>query len=346
LRDSSFAAGKRLLDVLDLHWYPDLYVPIINENTDSATVFNRMQVPRSLWDSSYVENGWIGQWYHPQSAAILRKTQRIIAQQYPGTKLAVTEFNYGGSTHISGAVAMADVLGIFAANRVYFSSLWGDLTGYIASAYRMYRNYDGNGGTLGDLSVHAISSDDQNSAVHAAVNTKGDGSLHIVAINRSSSHSITGQFVINSSVQYSSATAFAVLPGSQQIQTMPGVGSIRGNQFTYSLPAMSVFHFVLSSAPTMTEQLRRPAVFVLGQNYPNPFNSTTLIDFTLAQKGYATVKLYNVLGQEVETLFEGSAEAGETNTIRFDGSNLGSGVYFYRLTAGSFVDKKKMLLLR
>jgi mannan endo-1,4-beta-mannosidase len=345
LRDSFAAAGKRLLDVLDLHWYPDLYVPIINENTDSATVFNRMQVPRSLWDSSYVENGWIGQWYHPQSAAILRKTQRIIAQQYPGTKLAVTEFNYGGSTHISGAVAMADVLGIFAANGVCFSSLWGDLTGYIASAYKMYRNYDGNGGTFGDLSVHAISSDDRNSAVHAAVNTKGDGSLHIVAINRSLSHSITAQFVINSSVQYSSATAFAVLAGSQQIQTMPGVGSIRGNQFTYSLPPMSVFHFVLSVPATMTEHFLRPAVFVLEQNYPNPFNPTTAIGFQLKADSYVTLKVYDVLGREVRTLVNENLKLGSHETT-FDGTGLASGVYFYRLVSGSFVDTKKLVLLR
>jgi len=64
VRDSSIAAGRRLLDVLDLHWYPDLYVPVTNENTDSVTVLNRIEVPRTLWDSTYVENGWIGQYYH------------------------------------------------------------------------------------------------------------------------------------------------------------------------------------------------------------------------------------------------------------------------------------------
>jgi hypothetical protein len=86
--------------------------------------------------------------------------------------------------------------------------------------------------------------------------------------------------------------------------------------------------------------------YVLAQNYPNPFNPTTVIEFAVAKKGYATVKLYNVLGQEVAKLFEGNAEAGEINTIRFNASSLGSGLYFYRLISGSFVDTKKLILLR
>jgi hypothetical protein len=89
-----------------------------------------------------------------------------------------------------------------------------------------------------------------------------------------------------------------------------------------------------------------PTGFILRQNYPNPFNPTTVIEFGVAKKGYTTLKLYNVLGQEVATLYEGSAEAGEINTIRFNASGLGSGVYFYRLISESFVNTKKLILLR
>jgi N-acetylneuraminic acid mutarotase len=89
-----------------------------------------------------------------------------------------------------------------------------------------------------------------------------------------------------------------------------------------------------------------PTTFRLEQNYPNPFNPTTVIEFAVAKKGYATMKLYNVLGQEVATLFEGNAEARGTYTIRLNASSLGTGVYFYRLISGSFVETKKMLLLR
>ena len=89
-----------------------------------------------------------------------------------------------------------------------------------------------------------------------------------------------------------------------------------------------------------------PGKFILAQNYPNPFNPSTTIEFAVPQNGVATMKLYNVLGQEVATIFEGKAETGEICTAQFNASNLGSGVYFYRLTAGSFVETKKMLLLR
>ena len=345
MRDSSRAAGRRLLDVLDIHWYPDLYVPIINENIDSVTVFHRMQVPRSLWDSSYVENGWIGQYFHPQSAAIIRKTQRIIGQQYPGTKLAVTEFNYGGTTHISGAIAMADVLGIFGAYGVYFSSLWGEHTGYVASAYRMYRNYDGHGGTFGDLSVQGASSDNRNSAIHAARKSGDTGTLHIIAINRSSNRDIAGQFSIASPVHYTSAVAYALLPGSTQIQSVPGIASIQGNQFTYYLPPLSIYHFVLSVVTSVREQPPQPAVFALEQNYPNPFNPTTVVRYQLSVASSLKLVVVDILGREVAVLVNEQKLPG-SYTVRFDGKGLASGVYFCRLRAGGLVDTKRMLLLR
>ncbi|MGA9119984.1 MAG: glycoside hydrolase family 44 protein [Bacteroidota bacterium] len=343
LRDSSQAAGERLLDVLDMHWYPDLSVPIINENNDSVTVMNRVEAPRSLWDSTYVERGWIGQYYHPQSAAIIRKTQRIIAQQYPGTKLAITEFNYGGTTDISGAVAMADVLGIFGDTGVYFASLWGDITGYVASAYRMYRNYDGNGGTFGNLNVHSATSDDQNSAVHAALQTDGQGRLHLIAINRSLHNAINGQFTITSDTRFESAGVYAVQGGSTQIVALPALSAIQGNQFAYSLAPMSVYHFVLSSGPNGVREPSVPFTAELDQNYPNPFNPKTVVSGQWTVDSKVRLVVYDLLGREVAVLANGRYPAGKFS-FTFDAKNLSSGVYFYRLTAGNFVSTRAMVL--
>jgi hypothetical protein len=89
-----------------------------------------------------------------------------------------------------------------------------------------------------------------------------------------------------------------------------------------------------------------PGTFVLTQNYPNPFNPSTVIEFVVPQSGHATMKVYNVLGQEVSTLFEGNAEAGKINTTRFDASNLPSGLYFYTLRSAGKADTKWMLLLK
>ena len=89
-----------------------------------------------------------------------------------------------------------------------------------------------------------------------------------------------------------------------------------------------------------------PDKFVLAQNYPNPFNPSTLIEFVVPMSGHATMKVYNVLGQEVTTLFEGNAEAGKIQTARFNASNLPSGMYFYTLRSAGKVETKRMLLMK
>jgi hypothetical protein len=89
-----------------------------------------------------------------------------------------------------------------------------------------------------------------------------------------------------------------------------------------------------------------PDKFVLAQNYPNPFNPSTLIEFVVPVSGHTSMKVYNILGQEVATLFQGNAEAGKINTARFDASNLPSGLYFYTLRSAGKVETKRMLLMK
>jgi len=88
-----------------------------------------------------------------------------------------------------------------------------------------------------------------------------------------------------------------------------------------------------------------PNVFVLEQNYPNPFNPSTTIKFSLPSSGYATLKIYNALGEEVAVLLEKELTTG-TYEVEWNASGLPSGVYFYRIQAGSFVQTKKMILLK
>ena len=88
-----------------------------------------------------------------------------------------------------------------------------------------------------------------------------------------------------------------------------------------------------------------PHNFKLLQNYPNPFNPATVISYQLASGCYVTLKIFNILGQEVKTLVYRNEEAG-TYKINFKSEGLSSGIYFYSLTAGSFHQVKKMILLR
>jgi hypothetical protein len=85
--------------------------------------------------------------------------------------------------------------------------------------------------------------------------------------------------------------------------------------------------------------------FSLDQNYPNPFNPSTNFGFRIADFGFVSLKVYDVLGNEVATLVNEEKDAGEYK-IQFNAANLSSGVYFYKLTAGNFTATKKMILLR
>jgi hypothetical protein len=92
-----------------------------------------------------------------------------------------------------------------------------------------------------------------------------------------------------------------------------------------------------------------PAAIELAQNYPNPFNPATVIRFNVAQvnnlRYNVSLKVYDLLGREVATLVDGPVPAG-THTVKFDGSALSSGLYYYRLQAGEIVKVKKMLFVR
>jgi hypothetical protein len=88
-----------------------------------------------------------------------------------------------------------------------------------------------------------------------------------------------------------------------------------------------------------------PRDFALSQNYPNPFNPTTTISYQLPVDAHVTLIVSDVLGREMATLVNGQEEAGY-KSVTFDGRRLASGIYIYRMTAGSFVETKRMMLLK
>lgn len=88
-----------------------------------------------------------------------------------------------------------------------------------------------------------------------------------------------------------------------------------------------------------------PAVYALEQNYPNPFNPETQIGYSLPLSGFTTLKIYDALGREIETLVNGTKEAGNY-TLQWNGAARSSGIYYYRLHSGTFTSVKKLLLLK
>ncbi len=108
---------------------------------------------------------------------------------------------------------------------------------------------------------------------------------------------------------------------------------------------MDAYNWVGLSTAVKENNNLIPLVNKLNQNYPNPFNPTTVITYQLLTHGYATLKVYDVLGREVATLVNGEKSAG-VHTVSWDASRLSSGIFIYRLKAGNFNDAKKMILIK
>ncbi len=107
----------------------------------------------------------------------------------------------------------------------------------------------------------------------------------------------------------------------------------------------SIWNFTAAYVTGITDAKSAPKQFVLAQNYPNPFNPTTTIRYAIPQSAFVILKVYDVLGREVETLVNEQKNLGNYE-VSFDASRLASGIYFYKLDAGEFHQIKKMILMK
>jgi hypothetical protein len=163
--------------------------------------------------------------------------------------------------------------------------------------------------------------------------------------NGANADNVLGQSSFYSTSQTYDSTGFA--PGSV---TNFAVDNANGKLFVVDRVGMRVMQFAASSSLTGVEQLETSAFSGVPNqfqlfNYPNPFNPTTTIKYGLPHSAYVTLCLYNTLGQNIATLVDENKVAGCYSTI-FDARTLSSGIYFYRLTAGSFVETKKLILMK
>ncbi len=250
MKQASNTEGKRLIDVLDLHWYPEARgggdricfgENIANTDCNKA----RLQAPRTLWDPTYLEDSWIGT-YCSDKLPLLPTVQKSIDTYNPGTKLAFTEYHFGGDEHITGGIAQADVLGIFGKYGVYVANIWGGGS-YTAAGFNIFTNYDGKGSAYGDTKVKAETSDDVNSSVYASVDANDDSKLHVIMINKNYDSSIDVNFDIASDEAYKSAKVYAFDRGSSKIYEKAPITNISGNNVSYTVPALTVCHIVLDT---------------------------------------------------------------------------------------------------
>jgi hypothetical protein len=249
--------GPRLLDVLDVHWYPESQGNGVrvteNRNPESRGLAEaRVQAPRSLWDSTFDEHTWVSQ-AAGGPVMLLERMRQSTTRHYPGTKLAISEYYFGGGDQISGGVAQADVLGIFGREQVFAAAVWpaadassyrdgdqGRVYAYVFGAFDMFLNYDGNGGRFGDTGLAATTNDVARSSVYASVDAAKR--LLIVAINKTAaplpvSIGVAGRPVAR-------AQAYVLAAGDPRPHHEADVAGSAG-QLTYTMPAMSVTTLVV-----------------------------------------------------------------------------------------------------
>jgi bacillolysin len=136
-------------------------------------------------------------------------------------------------------------------------------------------------------------------------------------------------------------------PTLRQIELKESKTEPAGSSIDFVNEGMLPAWFAIGSRPTNVEQPNEvtPTEFYLTQNYPNPFNHETVIEYQLPLKGKVTVTVYNILGNEVAVLAQGEQEAG-THRIVFNGSDLPSGIYLYRLKTTNIMETRRMILLK
>lgn len=246
--------GKRLIDVVDLHYYSDATsdtgcrIANCKDNSHISCIEARLQATRTLYDETYTETSWISQWYSDY-LPVLPNIRESIDTYYPGTKHSISEYNFGGGDHISGAITQADALGIFASNNVYMASLW-PLTAnieYQLSAIDLYTNYDGCGSSFGDTLIRSETSDIERASCYAAIHGNDDSKVTLVLTNKSMTETQNSVISLNSDISYRSAAVYGITGDSSDIKLMQIVNGISDNTFTVELPAMSVVQIEISA---------------------------------------------------------------------------------------------------
>jgi hypothetical protein len=271
--------GQRLLDYFTLHCYPQ--EPNVYGNAvDTATELLRNVSTRQFWDTNYVDStSWIN-----SDIMLIPRMSNWVATYYPGTKIGITEYNWGAEPYMSGATAQADILGIFGRQELDLATRWTvpDPSTPTYLAMKMYRNYDSQGHSFGDTSVLAGGPNPDNVAVFAAqrstdealtimvvnkylagatplvinvTNFGGNGAAQVWQLNASN---VIAQL---SSLPYSAGTLQTVVPGqSVTLFVLPPGSSLRltagaprtDGQFAFSASGRIGQNFIVQSSSDLT----------------------------------------------------------------------------------------------
>lgn len=236
MKQASDEAGVRLLDVLDIHYY--------SESVKSGKPDDILQSVRTLYEKGFKEDSWIGMWCQ-ENIPILPTIQNSIDKYYPGTKLAITEYDFGGN-NLCGAIAQAEALGCYADAKVYYATLWGG-NPYQLSAINLYTNYDGKGGSFGNELVPAKTDDVSLSSSYAAINNGNKSEVTVMVTNKDQEKSEKAVISLdNSNKEYKAAAVYAIYGDSSDIKLLDVNYNVKDNKVEVELPSLATAMVVVS----------------------------------------------------------------------------------------------------
>lgn len=283
-RSAQATYGIRLLDYLDIHAYVGATYngKSVGLTTagDAAEQQARLNSTRALWDPTYTDPNFPQPNYVTDSnytsscnvpleaPQIVTRLNNWVTNNYPGTKTAIDEYNFGGLESINGALTQADVLGIFGQYGLDLATLWptNQYTNQVPGnmAFEIYRNYDGSKATFGDEALASCSGGTAGSCTPGGTDESGQGQLSVYGAARTSDGAITVVVVnktfgdLTSSLsldhvtatgkaqvyQYSAADLTKIVPETDVAVTPPASGSTTST-IAYTFPASSITLFVI-----------------------------------------------------------------------------------------------------
>ncbi len=211
VRAAEERSGQRLIDVVDVHFYPqgrDIGIGT-SGGTDPATAGRRVRAPRSLWDPTYADESWIR-----KPMRLIPRVQAWIDDNAPGLGISIGEYNFGAEQDMSGGLALAEALGAFGAQGVTSAFYWD----YPAEdspafwAFRAYRNFDGAGGRFLDWSVRADSSSPL-ASVYASRDAAG-GHMVVVLLDLDPTTPVAPQLDVSTCGHVASTTRYVYRAGA------------------------------------------------------------------------------------------------------------------------------------
>ena len=248
-RGLEIATGKRFLDYLTFHIYPQQGE--FGNDVSTSMQLTRNRSTRQLWDTNYLDPSWIN-----NIIKLIPRMKGWVATYYPGTKIGITEYNWGAEGHINGATAQADIYGIFGREGLDLGTRWTTpATGTPTyNAMKMYRNYDGAKHGFGDTSVSVTSTVNPDNVSAFAALRASDGAMTAIVINKQLA---AGAAINIGLTNFLSAGAAQVwqLTSANAITHLSNT-NLAGSTLTYSVPPQSITLFIVPPGVVQPPQLR------------------------------------------------------------------------------------------